>query len=226
MAFLFVSGAYHNDYPAPVALFLIPAFMSGVVTVVGLLCFALQRNKYISKLIEPTTGMIIAIGGTAAGAAWCLIIYAPLRNDFTLAIQFTLTSAILLIYYLLVRRRLAFASRAFSEGAHAVARIRAIFFRVFTHAVFLLVYTSGWCLLYMRLIDVPPSEDSTGNSTDADPVALPKFISTVNDSTGFSARVLRPVAKAYMIFNLFVISQSVLSSTHLNSLGLMCTTLT
>eukprot|EP00802_Teleaulax_amphioxeia_P001499 Tamp_01501.p1 GENE.Tamp_01501~~Tamp_01501.p1 ORF type:complete len:348 (-),score=19.93 Tamp_01501:4257-5300(-) len=116
LLFLWMSGYYYNSNPAPTALFLIPTFTMGCVTALGLLCLFTSRNKYIRILMAPRTGMLLAVAGLAGGSAWSLMIYGPLHDDFSQAIQFAGCAALVFLYFALVRRRLSFAGVAFAAG--------------------------------------------------------------------------------------------------------------
>lgn len=231
LVFLFMGGSFYNDNPPPVMLFVIPSFAVGALTIVGILCLVLQGNIVVRKLCEPSTGMKMSILGVFGCGAFSVIVWAPLRNDYTQAIIFFEIGGGMTLYYLLVRRRLAFASIAFAQGAKAVSRLKALWFRVALHAIVLLVYSVGWSIIYLQLVRVvviagSGGNSAGGNSTTASPSAvpnvefaglapgaslIPSFISTqIRDGT------VRTAARAWMFYNLLVVSQFIKGSVWLS----------
>jgi hypothetical protein len=199
IGFLFMSGRYYNDAPPPLLLFIIPSFVAAAATTVGLLCLVMQGRWIVRTMCSPSTGIKISILGIFGCASWSLVLYGPLHNDYTQAIQLYCTGGIMTIYYLLVRRRLSFASIVFSEGAKSVSRLKALWFRILLHALFLLVYAAGWSILYLQLIrlvsiseDASPAQNATlaQNSTSSYGAQNVTRTSHTHNSTGLQAENL------------------------------------
>ena len=196
-----------------------------------MLCLLFQRNKFIRAMMAPRTGIFVAIGGVAGLCVWVMLIFGPLYNDFTLALQFAVISGIFLMYFILVRRRLGFADVAFASGGASVSKVRSLVFRAFLHAVVLGVYISGWNLLYVQLIDLgtPSNATKTTNGTNTNATssadfamsitatALPKWVKT--GASGFSDELLRQSGRLYMIYNLYLFSQMVKTSMQISVAG-------
>ena len=213
LAYLFLSGRFYNKYRAPTYLFVIPTFIVAGSTAVGLLCFLLQSNSLVRRLCEPSTGLPLAIVGAFSGSAYCFVVYGTLDGDFFQGYQLLETGILITIYYLLVGRRLAFARIAFTESATAVSQLNILWFRTLIFSLVLLSYVCGWCLLYIQLVEDPDliSKQSEGNSTAVQPsyIPIPQWIMFVNSQLPVSKPGLRSAGKAFLVYNLVVVSQAV-----------------
>ncbi|KAJ1496518.1 hypothetical protein T484DRAFT_1874477 [Baffinella frigidus] len=249
LAFMFFAGVYHNPNPAPAATFLIACFTTGCTIGLASHHGSVNNARWISLLVAPRSGMFLSLGGHVAGSVYAMLVFGT-QGDFKLATQLITTAASILLYYLLVRRRLAYAgsvgarpaSLVFSNGAVSVSRVRSLGFRTFQHAIMLGIYTCGWCLLYTNLIDVPVEEgessvtvanatagvtaNATAGATNSSmsevgaipftSIALPKWVKTIGEWVDWSDGFLRFVGKAFLIFNLYVVSNGMKASVWLS----------
>ena len=229
LAFLFMGGSFYNENNPPFLLFLIPSFVVGSLTVVGVMCLVLQGNPLVRKLCEPSTGLKMSILGVFGCGAFSMVVWAPLKNDYSQAILMFEIGGGMVVYYLLVRRRLNFASIAFAQGAKAVSRLKALWFRVALHGFVLLVYSVGWSIVYLQLIRMEyddgtettaggNSTQGTGNEPDVELAGLkpgasllPAFISSqIRQGT------VRYAARGWLVYNLLVVSQFIKGSVWLS----------
>ena len=214
LSYLFLSGRYYNTYRAPTFLFIIPSFIVAGTTVLGLLCYVLQNHRLVRKLCEPSTGLPITIIGILSGAAYCFVVYGTLYRDFFQGYMLLETGLSISVYFLLVSRRLAFACVAFVEGAKAVSQLKIMWFRTLIFALCLLAYICVWSVLYVQLIEDPnlaSSAGSLGNSTALTPtyIPIPQWIMYLNSRIPISKPGLRTAGKAFLGYNLLVVSQTV-----------------
>jgi hypothetical protein len=228
MVFMFLAGVYHNPSPAPASVFLIPCFTTGCAIGLGIVCMVALNSRWVSLLVAPRSGIFLSFAGHVAGSVYAMLVFGT-QGDFQLFGQLIASAAAIFLYLLLARRRLSYAGTVFSSGAVSVSRVRYLAFRTFMHALFLGVYTCGWCLLYTNLIDLPV-EAGDGAGAGAAPgaeeagsglipftsIALPKWVSRLGEFVDFSDGFLRFLGKAYLIFNLHVVASGVKASVQLS----------
>eukprot|EP00282_Hemiselmis_andersenii_P046947 CAMPEP_0172089700 /NCGR_PEP_ID=MMETSP1043-20130122/23951_1 /TAXON_ID=464988 /ORGANISM="Hemiselmis andersenii, Strain CCMP441" /LENGTH=432 /DNA_ID=CAMNT_0012752177 /DNA_START=114 /DNA_END=1410 /DNA_ORIENTATION=- len=219
VSFLFLGGRFYNDAPPPLMLFIIPGFAVAALTVVVLV--PLPPGQH------PREEAVRAFDGDEdvdRGGVWVRHLLAHYMG----ALEERLLADHTLLYYwgvhgtLLLSRQAEASVRdiAFAQGAKAVSRLKALWFRITLHAVFLLLYTVGWCVIYLQLLRFD-NEDSganvalSANTTDTTELAglqpgatlLPRIISLqIQEGT------VRRFARYFMVYNLLVVSQSIKGS--------------